>query len=154
MAYIHASPASPAIIQIATATIATTTTGYVLPALQDVTLNASNGEFRWQELGLDSEKVVTTPATNSVAANIVVDDATFFNDTVASSGVPGIFKLSEDKTLVYFRVYFNGKGVGARYIGGQGYITSLAPTVAATSPVWITPISISVDGELSAATVS
>lgn len=150
MAYIHASPGSPAVIQISTATITTSTQGYDLLSLQDVTIQASNGEFRWQELGENSEKVVTTPSTNNITANIVVDDTQFFATTYQSTGVPGLFKLSEDKTKVYFRVYFNGKTGGARYIGGAGYIASLAPTVSATAPVWVTPISISVDGELDA----
>jgi hypothetical protein len=148
MAYIHASPGSPAIIQLSTATITTSTQGYTLPALQDVTINASNGEFRWQEIGQNSELVVTTPSSNNITANIVIDEDTFFDTTVASTGVPGIFKLSEDKTQVFFRVYFNG--LTGRYVGGKGYISSLAPTVSPTAPVWVTPISISVDGELAA----
>ena len=153
MAYIHASPTSPAIIQINTGTISSTTVGYDIPALQDITINNSNGEFRWQELGENSEKVVTTPSTNSISANIVVDPTTFFSASVEDA-VPGIFTLSEDKTLIYFRVYLNGKTAGSRYISGSGYVSSSALTVSPSAPVWVTPVSISVDGELTSGTVS
>jgi len=32
-------------------------------------------------------------------------------------------------------------------INGKGYITGLAPTVSADSPVWVTPITITVTGD-------
>jgi hypothetical protein len=105
------------------------------------------GTFNWTQLDSTSQLTVTTPATNSIAGNIVVDSTTFFAATT------GIFDLSNSSTLVYFRVYFNGRLSGARYIAGQGYITNLAPTVNPTAPVWVTPIQISVDGDLTASTV-
>jgi hypothetical protein len=148
MAYINvSSPTSRAILQISTASIATTATGTIVPALQDITINNSMGTFNWTQLDSTSQLTVTTPATNSIAGNIVVDSTTFFAATT------GIFDLSNNSTLVYFRVYFNGRLSGARYISGSGYITNLAPTVNPTAPVWVTPIQISVDGDLTASTV-
>jgi hypothetical protein len=151
MAYINVSaPTSNAIIQISTASISTTSSGYVIPALQDITINNSAGQFNWNQLDVFANLTVSTPATNSIAANLVLDSSTFF---AATNGVPGLFDLSNDATLVYFRVYFNGRLTSAKYVSGSGYITNLAPTVNPTAPVWVSPIQISVDGDLTAGTV-
>jgi hypothetical protein len=148
MSYINvSSPTSRAILQISTASIATTSSGTIVPALQTITINNSNGTFQWTQLDSQSQLTVATPANNSISGTIVVDSTTFFASTT------GIFDLSANKTLVYFRVYFNGTGSGAKYVSGQGYVTNLAPTVAPTAPVWTTPITISVDGDLTAGTV-
>lgn len=151
MAYINVSaPTSNATIQISTATIASTSSGYIVPALQDVTINNAAGVFNWTQLDTFSQLGVSTPATNSIAANLVLDSATFF---AATNGVPGLFDLSNEATEVYFRVYFNGRGTGAKYVGGSGFITNLAPTVNPTAPVWVSPLTISVNGDLTAGTV-
>lgn len=151
MAYINVSgPNSNAIIQLSTASISTTTTGYIVPALQDITINNAAGVFNWTQLDEFSQKSVPTPATNSISANMVLDSATFFS---GSGGVPGLFDLQNDAQLVYFRVYFNGRVTGAKFVGGQGYVTNLAPTVNPTAPVWVSPLQISVDGDLTAGTV-
>lgn len=156
MAYINVSgPNSNAIIQIATATIASTTTGYIVPALQDITINNAAGVFNWTVLDEFSQKAVPTPTNNSITANLVLDPSTFFGTAgvVGSTGVPPLFDLQNDATLVYFRVYFNGRVSGSRYVGGSGYITNLAPTVNPTAPVWVSPITVSVDGDLTAGSV-
>ena len=151
MAYINvSSPTSRAILQLSTASISTTSSGYVVPALQDITVSNANGIFNWTQLDNTSQLAVATPATNQVSGNIVVDSSTFF---AATNGVDGIFDLSNNKTLVYFRVYFNGKLTGAKFISGSGYLSNLAPTVNPTAPVWVTPIQIAVDGDLTAGTV-
>jgi hypothetical protein len=151
MAYINVSaPASNAVIQISTASIATTSSGYVVPALQDITINNAAGVFNWTQLDTFAQLAVSTPATNSISANLVIDSATFF---AATNGVPGLFDLSNDATEVYFRVYFNGKLTGSKYVSGSGFITNLAPTVNPTAPVWVSPITISVNGDLTAGTV-
>lgn len=151
MAYINVSaPTQNAIIQLSTATISTTSSGYVVPALQDVTINNAAGVFQWTQLDVFSQLTVSTPATNSISANLVLDSATFF---AATNGVPGLFDLSNDATLVYFRVYFNGRVTGSKYVSGSGFVTNLAPTVNPTAPVWVSPIQISVDGDLTAGTV-
>ena len=151
MAYINVSgPNSQATLQISTASIANTTSGYVVPALQDITINNAAGVFNWTQLDQFAQLSVPTPATNSITGNIVLDSTTFFS---GSNGVSGLFDLSNDATLVYFRVYFNGRGTGAKFVSGQGYITNLAPTVNPGAPVWVSPITISVDGDLTAGTV-
>jgi len=151
MAYINVSaPTSNAIIQISTASIATTSSGYSVPSLQDVTINNAAGVFNWTQLDTFSQLAVSTPATNSISANMVLDSTTFFT---GSNGVDGLFNLSNDAVEVSFRVYFNGKLTGAKYVSGSGYITNLAPTVNPTAPVWVSPITISVNGDLTAGTV-
>jgi hypothetical protein len=151
MAYINVSaPTSQATLQISTASIASTTTGYVVPALQDITINNAVGVFQWTQLDEFSNKTVPTPANNSIAGNFVLDSTTFFT---GSNGVAGLFDLSNDATLVYFRVYFNGRLSGAKYVSGSGYITNLAPTVNPSAPVWVSPITLSVDGDLTASSV-
>jgi hypothetical protein len=115
-----------------------------VPALQEVTLNASPGTFRWQQLDNASELVVTTPSTNSVAVTLVMDDTTFFSNVNAT---PALVDIVNNKTKVYFRLGWQGLSSGDRYIQGKGYLTALAPTVSPGSPVWTTPITIEVDGE-------
>jgi hypothetical protein len=151
MAYINVSaPTSQATLQISTASISTTSSGYVIPALQDIVINNAVGTFQWTQLDEFSNKTVPTPANNSITGNFVLDSTTFFT---GSGGVGGLFDLSNDATLIYFRVYFNGRLTGAKYVSGQGYITNLAPTVNPTAPVWVSPITIAVDGDISASTV-
>jgi len=115
-----------------------------VPALQEVTLNASPGTFRWQQLDNASELVVTTPSTNSVAVTLVMDDTTFFSNVAAT---PALVDIVNNKTKVYFRLGWQGLSSGDRFIQGKGYLTALAPTVSPGSPVWTTPITIEVDGE-------
>jgi hypothetical protein len=148
MAYYNvSSPTTRAILQISTATISTTSSGLIVGAVQDITINNSNGTFSWTQLDSQSQPTVATPASNSVAANVVVDDGSFFTATT------GIFDLSANKTLIYFRVYFNGTATGAKYVAGRGYLTNLAPKVSPTAPVWVTPLTVSVDGDLTSGTV-
>jgi hypothetical protein len=151
MAFINVSaPTQNATIQLSTATIASTSSGYIVPALQDVTINNAAGVFNWTQLDVFAQLAVSTPATNSISANLVLDSSTFFATT---NGVPGLFDLSNDAVEVFFRVYFNGRGTGSKYVSGSGYVTNLAPTVNPTAPVWVTPITISVSGDLTAGTV-
>lgn len=151
MAYINVSAdTSNATLQISTATISTTSSGYIVPALQDITINNAAGVFNWTQLDEFSQKAVPTPTTNSITGNMVLDSTTFFS---GSNGVGGLFDLQNNATLVYFRVYFNGRGASAKYVSGSGYITNLAPTVNPTAPVWVSPLTISVDGDLTAGTV-
>lgn len=151
MAYINVSGATVnATIQISTATITTTSSGYIVPALQDVTINNGVNTFQWTQLDSFSQLTVPTPASNSVSGNLVLDSATFFT---GANSVAGIWTLSNTATPVYFRAYFNGRATGARYVSGVGYITGLTPTVNPTAPVWVTPFSIVVDGDLTSSVV-
>jgi hypothetical protein len=156
MAYINPAPgtANAVVLTIEVAssdTDLTQTTPLTVPALQDITINASNDVFTWSQLDSSAKKQVATTSTNSISMNCVVDDATFFGTTLASVisdtiAAQGLLGCSRNKTLINFSLKFV-EATADRYIKGVGYITGLAPTVSADSPVWVTPITITVSGE-------
>jgi len=123
-----------------------------LAGLQDITLNASNDVFTWTQLDAGSKKQVATTATNSLSMNIVLDQTAWFGDTGETAGEAdyiGVFGLSTAKTYLDFTLYLGDTSAGAtgKTISGKGYITGLAPTVSADAPVWVSPITITVDGD-------
>lgn len=127
-----------------------------LLSIQDITVTNNAGTFRWKELESLSEKVVTTVSTNSISGNFVLDPNLFFG-TGSGSEAPGkgIFNMGNDKQKVYFVVFFDGYGTtGKKYIGGQGYLTSIAPKVSADSPVWVSPFTIEVTGDFNVGTTA
>ena len=128
----------------------TLTGSLVLAALQDVTVNNANDIFTWTQLDETAKLNVATTSTNSLAMNIVLNQDTFFGTGVAGTvaGV-GIIGLSTEKTLVDFDLFLGKTSAGAagKTMSGVGYITGLAPTVSADSPVWVSPITLTVTGE-------
>jgi len=114
-----------------------------VPALTDVTLNATPGTFTWEQLDELSQQIVTTPSTNSVSLNAVLDTVSFFD---GGGSTAGIWDITNNKTKVYFRLHLNGDSAGDYYVEGEGYLSGLAPTVSPTAPVWVTPLEILVDG--------
>ena len=122
-----------------------------VPGLQDITVNATPGLFRWKQLDSLSEYVVTTPSTNSLSMTIVLDPTTFFT---GEGNTAGLFSLVNNKTLTSFRLYWQGTTTGDRYIEGVGYLSGLAATVNPDSPVWTSPITIEVVGDYSTGTVA
>ena len=120
-----------------------------IPALQDITVTNNAGTFRWRELQTLSEKVVSTVSTNSVAGTLVLDPTSFFGDGggTTSADDKGLFNLSNEKTQVDFVVFLSGYSVGDRFIMGTGYLTNIAPSVSADSPIWVSPFTIEVDGD-------
>jgi hypothetical protein len=158
MAYIYPAPGVSTVeatlkIQIAANQ---SDTGYFLPALQDITLNAANDVFTWTQLDTASKLQIATTATNSLAMNIVLDQDAFFGDSAATTGTAarkGVFGLSSDKDLVKFSLFLGKTSTGGagKTISGEGYVTGLAPTVSADSPVWVSPITITVTGDYTVA---
>lgn len=127
-----------------------------VPLMTDVTINNSTGTFRFKTLDSTSESVVTTPATNQVSVNVIIDDLAFFGNAAATSTVrtDGISKTSVDKTQVGFRVYFDGTDSGSKYYEGSAFIGGIAATVNPDSPLWTTPVTLEVNGDFTVATVS
>jgi hypothetical protein len=161
MAYINPAPGTTSQIVlkldvgIAEGTLTLGGSPLTVPALQDITINAANDVFTWSQLDSTAKKQVATTSTNSISMNLVVDSTTFFGTTLASVqsdtvAAQGILGMSRNKTLVTFSLKFQEGGATDRFIKGQGYITGLAPTVSADSPVWISPITITVTGEYTA----
>ena len=131
-----------------------------IAGLQDITVNASNDVFTWSQLDSTAKKQVATTATNSISMNLVVDDALFFGTTLNSTATDtaaaqGLMGFSRNKTLINFILKFveggSNQATADRYIKGVGYITGLAPTLSADSPVWVTPVTITVAGEYTVA---
>mgnify|MGYP001068244681 CR=1 FL=1 len=154
MAYIYPAPGAAGVQSTLKIKVAAddTDTPMSVPALQDVTVNASNDVFTWTQLDRGSKLQIATTATNSLAMNLVLDQEIFFGTTGsggATAPALGIFGASTDKSLVDFSLYLGDESTGdpGKYIEGQGYVTGLAPTVSADSPVWVSPITITVTGD-------
>lgn len=131
------------------------TDAITLPGLQDVTVNNSNGQYRWKQLDTSSEFVVSTVATNQVTFNMVLDPDTFYGTGVGTGAdADGVFSLSNNKTEVDIRVYWQGTDSGSKYVEATGYITGLSPTVNPDAPVWVSPITIDVSGNFTQGTVA
>jgi hypothetical protein len=153
MAYIYPAPGVSGVQATLTITTnsGTDTVGLVVPALQDVTVNNANDVFTWTQLDSGSKQQIATTATNSLGMNLVLEQNTFFGTTVSGEDAQtaGIFGLSKDKTKIDFELYLGDTDGGAtgKTISGSGYVTGLAPTVSADAPVWVSPITITVDGD-------
>jgi len=158
MAYIYPAPGVTGVQATLSVSIASNAsdTGMAVPAMQDVTVNAANDVFTWTQLDQGSKLQIATTATNSLSMNIVLDQDTFFGDgtdPATDAEHKGIFGLSSDKDLVDFELYLGDTSTGTegKTISGQGYVTGLAPTVSADSPVWVSPITITVTGDYTVA---
>jgi len=170
MAYINPAPGTASQIVLSIDTVASSTitgdpptaialgaSALLVPAIQDVTVNAANDVFTWSQLDSTAKQQIATTSTNSLSMNIVVDDAAFFgttlnsaqSDTVAAQGLLG---LSRNKTFIAFTLKMRENSSTDRVLKGRGYITGLAPTVSADAPVWVTPVTITVTGEYLVAT--
>ena len=152
MAYIYPAPGVASAETVLTITVASngSDTGMVVPALQDITVNAANDVFTWTQLDETAKLQIATTSTNSISMNIVLDQTSFFGSGANSLAAgKGIFGLSVDKSLVVFDLYLGDtdSGGAGKTISGSGYITGLAPTVSADAPVWVSPITITVTGE-------
>jgi hypothetical protein len=90
--------------------------------------------------------------------NLVLDPTTFFPGSSPSTTAAsqGIFGLSKNKTRIQFELVMGDTDGGAntKTISGYGYITGLAPTVSADSPVWVSPVTITVSGDYTVATTA
>jgi hypothetical protein len=158
MAYIYPAPGVANVQATLTLTVAAATGPLAMPALQDITVNNSNDVFTWTQLDTSSKLQVATTATNSLSMNCVLDKATFFGTTAnsastTSAATQGIFQLSKNKTLVAFSLYMGDESGGSSgpTISGNAYVTGLAPTVSADSPVWVSPITLTVTGDYNVA---
>jgi len=137
-------------VDSATGALTLATGAIELTGLQDVTINNANGSFRWKQLDKSGESVITTNATNSLSGNFVLDTLDFWGDSASTSGkaaYEGIFKLSNERTEIAFLIAPAGAIDGETVLMGTGFISALAPTVSADSPVWVSPITIEVNGD-------
>lgn len=131
--------------------------------LQDITITSSTGVFSWADFCSVDMNKLPTPADNEVSMNIVIDNTGYFgaNTLAAGASNKGVAYLSQNKTPVQFLVVWNYNANVANVVdgnisslsnvawsSGQGFITSLAPTVSPDAPVFVTPITIAVNGTM------
>jgi len=126
--------------------------GMVIPLVQDITVSAAPGTVRYSVLSSASSSAFTTVNENNISLNMLVDELFMFGDSTKSNQVhvDGLFKTSADKTEVFFSVSFNGatSTTGEIYVSGKGFIGGLAPAAAVDAAVWLSPMEIIVNGEL------
>lgn len=130
--------------------------------LQDVTITASTGVFSWTDFCSPDTNKLPTPADNEISTNVVLDDVKYFGNTSASANSAaglGMAKLSQNKVEVQFLVVWNNNDIAnvcdpairsntTYWSSGVGYVTSLAPTVSPDAPVWVSPMTVAVDGTM------
>ena len=159
MSYIYPAPGNTSggpqvTLKVYAVSKSTDTSGLAIPALQDVTINAANDVFTWTQLDSAAKLQIATTATNSLGMNLVLEEASFFGlGSGTTAAAKGIFGLSKEKTIVEFDLYMgdNSDATAGKIISGKGYVTGLAPTVSADSPVWVSPITITVTGDYTVA---
>ena len=136
--------------------------------LQDITITASTGIYSWVDFCSKDMNKVPTPADNEISMNVVIDPTVYFgaNAQIQTASDQGLAGLSQNKIPVQFLVVWNYDGNTAAvtngnistagntanynvyWSSGTAFISSLAPTAAPDAPVWITPMSLAVDGTM------
>ena len=126
--------------------------GMVIPLMQDITVNASPGIVRYSTLDSRSSAAFTTVNENSISGNMLIDEETFFG--LASAGGTnltadtGLFNTSKNKTETFFTVAFEGTTSTDYYLKGKGFIGGIAASASIDQAVWLSPLEITVNGEL------
>lgn len=139
------------VINISTDTSNAANAALSIVCLQDVTITNSTGVYSYTTFCTPDMNKLSTPADNEISVNMVLDGTVYFGNSSATANTAayyGVSDLSINKIPVSFRVYYNGTANGAFYTEGTGFITSLAPTVSPDAPVWVSPLTIAVDGSL------
>lgn len=132
--------------------------------LQDLTITSSTGIFSYTDFCSPDMSKLPTPADNEVSMNVVIDNTGYFgaNTSAAGASNKGLAYLSQNKVPVQFLITWNYDANVAAVTGGnissltgnvawssgKGYITSLAPTASPEAPVWVTPMTLAVDGTM------
>jgi len=128
------------------------TNGMIVPFVQDITVNATPGTVRYSTLDSTSSSAFTTVNENSISLNVLVDETVMFGDSGNADNtvaLNGLFNTSVNKTEVFFSVAVTGTGTtGDINISGKGFIGGLAPSASIDGAVWLSPMEIIVNGEL------
>jgi len=158
MAVINVTSGSQAILTLGNTSLLAVpgaANGLVVPLVQDVTVNTTPGTVRYSTLDSTASSAFTTVVENSISLNMLLDDDVFFGASNASNEVAnvGLWSTSNEKTEVFFSVAFEGADSGDYYLSGQGFIGGLAPSASIDQAVWISPMEIIVNGNLSKTTL-
>jgi len=158
MAVINVTSGSQAILTLGNTSVLATpgaAGGLVVPTVQDITVSATTGTTRYSTHDSTSSSAFTTVNENTISLNMLVDDDTFFGVSNATNEVAnvGLLSTSINKTEVFFSVAFEGTDSGDYYVSGKGFLSGLTPTASIDQAVWISPMEIVVNGELTKSTV-
>ena len=155
MAVINVTSGSQAVLTLGTTdamSLPGGTDGLIIPLMQDVTVSATTGSVRYSVLSSPSSSAFTTVNENSVTLNMLLDGAVFFGDGASATNTitnKGLLETSIDKTEIFWSVAFNeGNTTGEYYVKGKGFLTGLTPTSSMDAAIWITPMEIIVNGEI------
>ena len=154
MAVINVTSGSQAVLTLGTTdamSLPGGTDGLIIPLMQDVTVSATTGTVRYSVLSSPSSSAFTTVNENSVTLNMLLDGAVFFGDGTSTNTITnkGLLETSIDKTEIFWSVAFNeGNTTGEYYVKGKGFLTGLTPTSSMDAAIWITPMEIIVNGEI------
>jgi len=155
MAFIFPAPGVENVEMTLAIRVTGDTSGLLVPAIQDITVNAATDVFTWTQLDSESKLQIPTTATNSLDMNLVLDQTKFFGTGTGTDVAikEGIFGLSQNKRAVDFTLYMGDTSTGGagKTITGVAYITGLAPTVSADAPVWVSPVTLTVTGNYTVA---
>ena len=161
MAVINVTSGSQAVLTLGTTdamSLPGGTNALVIPLMQDVTVSASTGTTRYSTLDSSSSSAFTTVNENSVSLNMLLDGTVFFGDGADVNNTitnKGLLETSADKTEIFWSVAFNeGNTTGEYYVKGKGFLTGLTPTASIDAAVWVTPMEIIVNGEITKVIVS
>ena len=126
-----------------------------IPLVQDITVSTSPGTVRYSTLDSTASSAFTTVVENTISLNMLLDDDVFFGlaNTTNSVANDGLWTTSNSKTEVFFSVAFEGEDSADYYLEGQGFIGGLSPSASIDQAVWISPMEITVNGNLTKATV-
>ena len=127
-----------------------------VPLMQDLTLTTSPNTVRYSTLDSTASSAFTTVVENGVSGSMLVDDDVFFGNagvTNNSVATDGLWTTSNNKTEIFFSVAFEGTDSSDYYLTGKGFISGLAPSASIDQAVWISPIEIVVNGDLTKSTV-
>lgn len=122
-----------------------------VPFVQDLTITNKTGVYSYVNFTDADTRKLSTPADNEVSTNIVLDKETFFGNSAATANSAahlGIIGMSANKVAINFSIFWAGNAVASTdvYTTGSGFITNLAPVTKPDAPVWVSPLSIAVDG--------
>ena len=153
MAVINVTSGSQAVLVLGnTSSLATpgAANSLVVPFMQDITVNATPGTVRYSTLDSTASSAFTTVNENSISLNVLLDEDVFFGSSNTANKVAndGLLSTSIAKEEVFFSVTFEGTDSTDFYVKGKGFIGGLAPTASVDGAVWLSPMEIIVNGEL------
>lgn len=118
-------------------------------SLTEVTMNMSKDVFVRTQMNYAGKRQFPTTSTYSLATNISIEKDEWKGIVADASNVAGSASV-----LGLAKLLMNGQKVTVVWNMGDithtatGYITGANPSVTADAPVWTTPLTVSIDGDI------